>query len=176
MKLISLTKGKFAQVDDEDFEELNQYKWRFAKKYAIRDLPMQFGVRSSLYMHTAITGYPETDHRDGDRLNNQKSNLREVTRSQNRTNSIKPRTGLSTSKYKGVILDRRHWRARVTLNEGMPRNRQKYLPGPFETEETAALAVDSFNRNEWGEHAVYNFPLPGERSALTGQMERNTQS
>ena len=42
MKLISLTQGQFAKVDDEDFEWLNQWKWCAAYKkstnsyYAIR--------------------------------------------------------------------------------------------------------------------------------------------
>lgn len=32
MKKISLTQGQFTIVDDEDFEELNQYNWFAYKK------------------------------------------------------------------------------------------------------------------------------------------------
>jgi len=84
MKLIKLTQGKFAQVDDEDFEELNKFKWyaHRPKKgntfYAVRHTrkPSGRGKQTTLQMHRVIMGvHNETvsDHRDGDGLNNQKA-------------------------------------------------------------------------------------------------------
>ena len=36
MKEILLTQNKVAIVDDDDFNELNQYNWYFNKGYAVR--------------------------------------------------------------------------------------------------------------------------------------------
>lgn len=94
MKLIKLTRGKFAQIDDEDFEELNKYKWRTHKNgngfYAIRR-PSVNGKQIMVWMHRVILN-PEpgmvTDHIDGDGLNNKRSNLRIATRQENCRNRI----------------------------------------------------------------------------------------
>ena len=75
-------KGKFALVDDEDFNYLNQFKW-FAKKpfygkqYAVRNLYIYVSKNkykgSVIRMHREImkatTGI-EVDHKDGNGLNN----------------------------------------------------------------------------------------------------------
>lgn len=105
MKKIALTQGKFALVDDEDFEALAHYKWQatcsndsFRKKlkwYACRWETIKFKTRPSkrrkVYMHRLVMHAPRgkvIDHLDGDGLNNQKSNLRAVTPYQNVMNRI----------------------------------------------------------------------------------------
>ena len=92
MKEILLTQGLSALVDDEDFDSLNVFKW-FAMKYdntfyAGRKSPKINGQQTIL-MHREIMNTPEgmeTDHIDRDGLNNQRSNLRIVTRQQNQFN------------------------------------------------------------------------------------------
>lgn len=75
-----------ALVDDEDFDWLNQFKWCITSHgYAGKG----FGYES-IYMHTMIIKAPKgmmTDHINRNRLDNQRINLRIVTRSQNRINS-----------------------------------------------------------------------------------------
>ena len=110
MRLIPLTQGKFAQVDDEDFMSLNQYKW-FAHKngnnfYAIRNSPRIQGKQLKIRMHEIILGNSKDkmviDHIDHDGLNNQKKNLRFVTVSQNCKNKRASSNG--NSKYLGVYI------------------------------------------------------------------------
>ena len=84
-KLIPLTQGKFAIVDDE-FERLNRYKW-----YAIHDGNNWYASRSvdnrQLKMHHVIIGKPSkplvVDHINRNGLDNRKGNLRITTVSKN---------------------------------------------------------------------------------------------
>jgi hypothetical protein len=127
MKEIKLTQGKIALVDDEDFETLNVFKWCALKSaqtfYAVRQQPRSIArelhqKRKHIRMHHVVFGKPpegkEIDHKDGDGLNNQKNNLRFVTRRQNLQNII---NHSKTSKYPGV--DRRKnekkWRACINI-------------------------------------------------------------
>lgn len=90
MKLIKLTQGKFAQVDDEDFEELNKHEWYAHKEgnafYAVRHPSKKEsvgGVPKTVRMHRILINATPgivTDHRDGNGLNNQKKNLRNANR------------------------------------------------------------------------------------------------
>jgi len=160
MKFIPLSRGLWAIVDDEDYESLMVYKWHVLKIstgfYAARTKPRP--DRGSVYMHHEVmggkpsSGY-ETDHIDGSRLNNQKANLRNVTRSQNNMNRHHT---CGVSKYKGVNWRKRvnKWRAAIGLDGKM-----RHL-GLFESEEDAARAYDAAALEHFGEYSRLNFEVP----------------
>lgn len=97
MKLIPLSRGLFAQVDDEDFDMVNRFKWSVIKCgnnfYAKRNIRVDSKVRS-MSLHIYIIGkQPDglmIDHRDANMLNDQRNNLRVCTQIQNQQNQ-KPR-------------------------------------------------------------------------------------
>jgi hypothetical protein len=118
MKLIKLTKGQFAKVSDERYDELNRFRWHagWNKKtqsyYAGRNENVNPEKRPwknrNIRMHRQILGLEYGDklqgeHRDGDTLNNQDCNLRIATNSQNHMNR-KPIMANNTSGYKGVYF------------------------------------------------------------------------
>jgi hypothetical protein len=83
----------------------------------------------------------ETDHKDGNPLNNRRDNLRIATRSQNSQN--RERQTNNTSGYRGVSFVPATGKWRVDL-KGM------YL-GQFNTPEEASAAYESRARQEFGE-------------------------
>ena len=87
MKEISLTQGFVAQVDDEDYDYLSQFKWCYdSNGYAVRDTSTGKHVR----MQNDIMRPADNmivDHRNHKTLNNQRFNLRVCTRAQNSQNS-----------------------------------------------------------------------------------------
>ena len=119
MKEIFLTQGKVALVDDEDFERLNQFKWQ-----AVKNGKTIYGTRSKqqciIYMHHEIIGKPpkgfETDHGNGNGLDNQRYNLKFVTHRQNCQN--KKNGKKKTSQYPGVCWKKRtrKWQVGIQIN------------------------------------------------------------
>jgi len=118
---IPLTQGKIALIDDDDYEEISKYKW-FANKrgktyYAIRNSTYENGKRYLIYMHSIIAGTPkgmETDHMNGNGLDNRKENLRIVTKRTNQQNRHQEKS----SRYSGVYWDNQKmiWRAGIQFN------------------------------------------------------------
>ena len=163
MKEIAL-QGKYihdsvALVDDEDYEFVSQFSWhnswsphRCDGAYASAQAIFDDGSRGHIMMHRLITGWRRVDHKDGNGLNNQRSNLREATQQQNMWNArnLKQRGG---SHYRGVTRRNNWWIAAI----GLPDGKRKYL-GRFSSEEAAARAWDAAALATRGEFARLNFP------------------
>lgn len=113
MKVIKLSKGQEAIVDDEDYEYLSQWKWCHDCGYASRTKKRgERGKVWKIFMHRIINKTPdglETDHINRDKLDNRKCNLRSCTSSENNFNGKVRRD--NKSGYKGVHWDknRRMW-------------------------------------------------------------------
>jgi hypothetical protein len=152
VKIIPLSQGKRALVDDADYEYLSQWKWCFGAGYAVRT--DRTGREKSVRMHLVIMNAPqgmEVDHRDGNGLNNQRHNLRLCTSTQNKHNR-RPFKNNPTG-YKGVYLFQgKYWRAKIAINK-----KQIHL-GQFKTAIEAARAYDAAARKYFGEFAWLNFP------------------
>jgi hypothetical protein len=158
MKLIPLTQGKFAIVDDDDFERLSQYKWQLGSNgYPQRAVRTPKGWRPRRMHHDIMTAPPGLvhDHKFGNVLDHQKKNLRLATRSQNQHNQRK-RTRKATSRFKGVYwaADIGRWRAHIKAIKGQP----IISLGCYLDEAEAAKAYDRAAAQWFGEFARLNFP------------------
>lgn len=152
MKIIRLTKGKVAVVDDEDYEFVSQYNWyasKTKKKYYVKSASVGCPFT---FMHQLIMQRAGVDHVNGNSLDNRRSNLRVCTQRENCRNRVKRKT--CSSQFKGVCLSKRSgkWDASITTKE-----KRRYL-GRFEQEEEAAKAYDKAARDAFGEFARLNFP------------------
>ena len=150
MKSIPLSQGKFALVDDGDYEALRIHRWSLSHGYAARKVNGR-----QLFMHRAILNPPpgqKIDHRNGDGLDNQRSNLRLATQAQNSQNQGK-QSGTS-SQFRGVTFHRpsQKWTAQIRVN-----GKLEYL-GTFASEADAARHYDDRAAEAWGEYARLNFP------------------
>ena len=157
MKTIPLTQGQVALVDDADYEWLSAFKWYALKVksggfYAVRQEGPR-GSSTTRYMHRAICPeFPEVDHFNQNKLDNQRHNLRAATRSQNKANT--GRYSTNTSGFKGVCWSKAagKWQAQLRI-----KGRRGYL-GCFSDCMEAARAYDSAAKENFGEFACLNFP------------------
>jgi hypothetical protein len=157
MKQIELSQDKYAIVDDNMFEYLNQWKWTATHKdkrwYAVR----QEGGRifhTRYYMHSVIMNSSqgmEVDHINKDGLDNRRENLRIATRTENNQNRDKNKN--NTSGYKGVSWnnEKGKYRAYIVANY-----KQIFL-GNFKNIEDAAVAYDKAAIEYFGQFASLNF-------------------
>lgn len=161
MQKIPLSQGRFAMVDDEDYPLVSQYKWSCDRGYAVRKITIERRRYRLIYLHRLLTNAQPgqvVDHRDGDRGNNTRQNLRICTARQNSRNRQAYTTHVvkqKASPYKGVSRTKNtkdRWSALIVADG------KRYRLGSHPTQEEAALAYDRKARELFGEFAQLNFP------------------
>ena len=158
-RLIPLTKGQVAVVDASDYEWLMQWSWTPWRKnelstyYAVRWLRRSNGAQASIRMHRQIMGLdgPMVDHRDGDGLNNRRSNLRHCTSGQNNCNRGVSRNNVTG--FKGVHWKKREQRYTVSISANGIINHLGYFDDPV----IGAKAYDAEAIRLHGDFAKTNF-------------------
>ena len=154
VRRIKLTREKFAIIDDADYPLVRGYKWHALPSredfYASTTITTGVGKRKSIKMHQLIFG-KNSDHKNGNTLDNRRSNLRKATPSQNGANSKKQKN--TSSIYKGVSL------RKISGNWGasIQKDGKQYHIGTFKTEIEAAKAYDKKAVEFFGEYARLNF-------------------
>lgn len=155
MKKIPLTQGKYALVDNKDYEYLVKWKWsatKHGRTWRVRRNVWKTEKirRKCLTMHRVILGVEnkkgfEIDHIDGNQLNNQRKNLRFCTHAENSKNRALNKN--SKTGCKGVTWYKwtNRWVARITVNKKL------ITLGYFKTKELAKFAYNNASIKYHGE-------------------------
>jgi HNH endonuclease len=151
---IELSQGYWARVETDMLPQLAIHSWSVHKSKGRVYAKTQIGGRT-VYMHRFLADAPSDpglviDHRNGDGLDNRRSNLRLATRRQNAQNS-RGAVGRRLSATRGVSKrqhPQRPWRAYIYDLNG----RFKHL-GYFATEEEAVATRLKAEKELFGEFA-----------------------
>lgn len=180
-RIIPLTKGYNTNVDVSDYTHLMEWNWcALVGKdkrviYAVRVERCGKKTKKILLHKVLFPQWMEIDHKDGDGLNNRRSNLRESTHSQNLAN--RPINSNNTSGFKGVHFHVRdnYWFSVIGIN-----GEQKWL-GRCTDAIDAARKYDLAALDAFGEFAITNFPVSDysksdieNRFTPSGKWSKNT--
>jgi hypothetical protein len=164
--------GKFMLVDDEDFERMKEYKWYLSSHgYAVRIVHVSGSHTKKNIVQRGIMAHREimnlkagdgiiVDHKNRDRLDNQKLNLRLTNLYGNAWNTSRENIGRI-----GVYQDSKNCFRSFAGNKCL---------GYYKTEKDAALAYDKYVREIRGEFAVLNYPDITDYSNLAHCGKHNT--
>lgn len=143
---IPLLDGWVALVDAADYDIVKDSLWSLSDGYVAR---MADGKREPLH-RILMPEAPLVDHRNLNKLDNRRNNLRAATSSQSNAN----RRSWGESQYKGVHKLKRngYWRVKITHNG------KTLSVGCYENEIDAAKAYDEMAKELHGEFAKLNFP------------------
>lgn len=147
-KAVPLTHGKYALVDEEDYERVMEYNWHLTKQgYAANSLVGK--------MHRFIMNPPDdmvVDHVNHNTIDNRKTNLKVCDRLHNQKNQ-KPQ-GNKSSRFKGVYWSnsKNRWVSEIISNF------KKIYIGVFSDEIEAAKAYDEAAKKYHKDFAYLNFP------------------
>jgi hypothetical protein len=160
MKEIKLTKNQKALVDDEDYTILKNYNWYanytrsgnvYAKGYYNRKPRSMHSVILEINNIQSFNNKITIDHKNRNSLDNQKSNLRYTTYTENNVNRAPSNNIHKTSKYKGVSKCSSKYRATVRCEGKIARL------GIYLTEEDAAKVHDAVTRYYYPNIGYTNF-------------------
>lgn len=140
--------------DLEDLELILKYRWYIDYKGYIYGYPIDqyYKERKYIKMHRLvmrnyITDKDQLDHKNHNKKDNRKFNLRKCTNTQNQRNRISHKT----STYKGVAKHKYGFEARISVNK------ERINCGFFKDPVLAAKAYDDAAKKYFGEFANLNF-------------------
>ena len=161
-----VSKGNKVLLDDMDYETIKAHKWYYDGRYCYRRETLSYNQEKrsyktrKIYLHRQLLNFPakglDIDHINCNKLDNRRSNLRIVTRSQNAVN--KPKFGEHTSQYKGVCWHKQRGKWKAEARQGAVK---RYL-GVFDCEHAAALAYNIHMQANYGEYAMLNVITKGD--------------
>lgn len=145
--------GLYALVDDEDYDRVNQHRWHVGNNGYIKTFVGGRKNAKCILMHRLIMNPSEdleVDHRDGNKLDNRRSNLRVAERSQNARNLRRHKK--FSSRFKGVS-----WNGKAQLwDAGIQCDLRTIHLGQFSSEIQAAVAYNMAATRLFGEFASLN--------------------
>lgn len=163
-------------VDDDAYPLLSRHTWYIMfsgpkkKPYAFAELYSKpkggKRIKRMFYMHQMVSGsFSQTDHANGNTLDNQFENLRPATYQENGWNSIKRQVTSTgnppTSQYKGVSKciaadGSVYWRVIIKLSKKYEKPTRFVRLGPFDSEIAAAQAYNEEVVKHRGKWALLN--------------------
>lgn len=156
MKMLPLTRGAYAMLDDDDFERAKVFKWCAIKTPAGKLYAHRAKSEENQYVSLhrfVVRAMPGefVDHKSGNTLDNRRANLRVCTQQQNGWN--RARDARNKYGFKGIYYWRptNRWMAHIRVND------HKIHLGYFSCPEDAARAYDAAAIEHFGEFARTNF-------------------
>ena len=160
MKILELSNGYQATVDDRDYEIVSKFKWTAQVSsrtvYAYRRQRYSNSISEKIYLHRFILGLLndkslEVDHVNGSGLDNRRINLRPCIGYENKRN-VRIRLN-SKSGYKGVGWNKlnKTWDSYIKFHG------RKIHIGCFKDKKEAAKAYDKKSNELFGEFSRPNF-------------------
>lgn len=75
--LLAIGKEDYVEVDDDDFEVVNQWQWQLCNGYVSRDIRVGRNKKKKIYMHRQLAGVSRerVRIRNGNRLDLRRSNI-----------------------------------------------------------------------------------------------------
>lgn len=158
MKQILSTCGKTILIDDSDYTAVSRWKWQVNKRGYVRRTVKTPGVGDRtghtvllhrfLFSLTTNERHLRLDHRNGNKLDNQRSNLRFATQSQNLQNSLS--ANMKRGQFKGVHQVRQRFFAAISVGG------RTVCLGGYPTAIEAARAYNAAAVKYYGEFAKLN--------------------